>query len=293
MEPEIPNVEDAFAVLASSLRLQILQALADETDGISRSFTDLYEAVDTSNTSQFSYHLNELTDRYVQQTEEGYVISDAGRRIIQSMNAGEYTLQPDFEPVTVSTHCPYCGETSAEATYDGQLATVDCLSCEFTLLRYDLRPAHVENRSPLQALKAADRQMRAEYGTALTGVCPRCGGSIDLDVLTGSKVDPATALIVCDCRHCGTTLSAPVEIALLHHPEVVSRYWDEDVNTVTTPIWEMLSHLAKWSVELDESEPLTVVAAENERIRIDVSCEAWAQANLIDSVRLHNCRRTH
>lgn len=286
MEPEISNVEDAFAVLASNLRLQILQALADETEATPLSFTELYDAVDTSNTSQFSYHLNKLTDQYVQRTEEEYVITDIGQRIVQSVNAGEYTIQPKLEPVSVSTYCPYCGETSAEATYDGQLATVDCLSCDFTLLRYDLRPAHVENRDSLHALKAADRQMRAEFGTAITGVCPRCGGSIDLDVCTGPTVDPATALIVCDCQHCGTVISAPVEIALLHHPEVISRYWDEDVNTVTTPIWEMLSCLAKWSVELDESESLTIVTAENEQIRIDVSCEAWAQANLIDSVRL-------
>ncbi|WP_425495425.1 DUF7351 domain-containing protein [Natrinema halophilum] len=140
--------------------------------------------------------------------------------------------------------CPFCDGTSAEATSNGQLATIDCLSCGNTVLRYDLRPGHVADRNSLQALKAADRQMRAEVSSALDGVCQRCGGSSILKFLSGSEAEPVAVLVVCDCQQCGTRLSAPIEIAFLRHPEVGSRYWDNSVQVTTTPIWEMLPALS-------------------------------------------------
>lgn len=275
----ISAAEDAFAVLANRIRLQILQTLGETSDQTSYSFTELYEAVDISNTSQFSYHLNELTDQYVQQTDGEYVISDAGLRIVQSVSAGEYTARPEFESISVSTCCPYCGETSGEATYDQQLALVGCLSCENTLLRYDLRPAHVDDRDQLHALKAADRQMRAELRSALDGVCQRCGGSVEPDFHTGADIDPAEALVVCECQQCGTILSAPISMALLHHPEVISRYWNENVNVMRTPTWKMFEHLSTWSVELTQSESITVTIPGYDPIRIDLTGDNWIQTS--------------
>jgi|AntRauMinimDraft_4_1070384.scaffolds.fasta_scaffold00015_15 transcription elongation factor Elf1 len=281
---DISDAEDAFSVLANDLRVQILEALADESGQDPVSFTDLYEAVDGQNTSQFSYHLTELTGRYVQQTSTGYVISDTGRRIIQSVTAGEYTLHPDFEPIDISTHCPFCNGTSAEATYNGQLATIACLSCGETVLRYDLRPGHTADRNSVQALKAADRQMRAEVSSALDGVCQRCGGSMVVEFLTESEAEPAVVLVVCDCQQCGTRLSAPVEMALLHHPEVISRYWGESVNVTTTPTWELLPELFDWNVEVDESGVATVVIPGREQLRFRVRCDEQVQTSLTDTV---------
>ncbi|WP_114578666.1 helix-turn-helix domain-containing protein [Saliphagus sp. LR7] len=279
MESDLSDTEDAFSVLASSVRLEILRTLRDSADGSPSSFTELYNAVDVASTSQFSYHLHELTDRYVDHTDDGYVISDTGRRVVRSVNADEYTLQPEFEPVDVSTYCPYCAETDAEATYDGQLAAVDCRSCGFTLLRYDLRPAHVADRNSLEALKAADRQMRAEYGSALVGVCQRCGGSIETELVTGEDADPATAILVCDCRYCGTLISAPVSIAILHHPDVISKCLNETVDTMATPIWQLFELVSAWDVVLDGPNDVAVVRTEIRHIRID------ARADLVIRVR--------
>lgn len=275
VDPDISEAEDAFAVLASRIRLQILQRLGEVTDQSVYTFTELYEAVDTANTSQFSYHLTELTGQYVKQTDDGYAISDAGLRIVQLVNAGEYTIQPEFDPVTVSTHCPYCDGTLAEARYSGLFATVDCLACENTLLRYDLRPAHVADRDSLQALKAADRRMRAELRTALDGVCQRCGGSVESELCTGPDVDPATALIRLDCQQCGTELSAPVKVTLLYNPDVISRAEGDDVGLMTTPTWELLETLSNWSIELDEPDSITLRIPEAEPLRIDLSAEPW------------------
>ncbi|MGM0604831.1 MAG: ArsR/SmtB family transcription factor [Halobacteriota archaeon] len=270
---DISDAEEAFSVLGNRLRVQIMEVLADGSDRKPVSFTDLYEAIDSSNTSQFSYHLKELTGRYVQQTPAGYVISDAGRRIVQSAKAGEYTLQPEFDPVEVSTQCPYCAGTSAKATYDGRLATIHCLSCENSVLRYDLRPGHVADRDSFQALKAADRQLSAEVSSALDGVCQRCGGTTILKFLTGSEVAPVSVLVVSDCQQCGTRLSAPIEIALFHHREVGSRYRNDNALEPTAPTWDVLSMLSDWTVEVDESNVATVIIPENEHIRFSLRCD--------------------
>ncbi|WP_411966165.1 hypothetical protein [Haloferax sp. YSMS24] len=271
------TAEAAFALLASDIRLRILETLVDVPQRESLSFTELYDAVDAANTSQFSYHLKELTGQYVQRQETGYVISDAGRRIVQSIRADEYTLQPEFGPIAIETDCPYCGATSAEATYDGRLATIGCLSCANSVLRYELRPGHVANRSSLQALKAADRQMRGELSSAVDGVCQRCGGSMKLEFITGEDVAPATVLVVYECQHCMTTLSVPIEVALLHHPEVIAKYWDDNLNVTTTPTWELLSEISDWDVEVDEPNGVVVEIPGDKQLRFELERDEESQ----------------
>ncbi|WP_171052423.1 helix-turn-helix transcriptional regulator [Haloterrigena sp. H1] len=85
MGQDISNAEDAFSVLGSRLRVQILEALADGSDQEPLSFTELYEAVDSSNTSQFSYHLKELTGRYVQQTAFGDPLGEPTQEIVAAV----------------------------------------------------------------------------------------------------------------------------------------------------------------------------------------------------------------
>lgn len=271
MTSNAEDAEDAFAVLASQLRLRILEALRDTDTGRRYTFTELYEAVDGPNTSQFAYHLDRLVPRYVQQSEEGYVVTDAGRRIVQSVSAGEYSIEPELEPVQVSTHCPGCGETAATATYDGRLAIVSCRSCEGELLRYDLRPAHVADRNSRAALRAADRQMRAEFDSAIDGVCQRCGGSIEVGLETGPNAEPATGVVTCDCAHCGVSYSGPVEMVLLSHPPVVAHYWATDLDTRTAPLWEVLEHLSEFLVEPVDSTEVLVEVPSGEQFRIRVT----------------------
>lgn len=262
------DAEDAFAVLASRLRLRILTALRDTDVDRRYSFTELYEATDGPNTSQFAYHLDRLTPRYVQQTEDGYVVTDAGRRIVQSVSAGEYTVEPEFEPVAVSTHCPDCGATTGEATYDGRLASVDCDSCGKNLLRYDLWPAHVADRESRAALRAADRQMRAEFDAALDGVCQRCGGVVEGTLRTGSDVDPVSTVVACDCRQCGISYSGPVELAVLTHPAVVQGSWDDGTDTRTTPLWELFAYTSGFAVSVVDDDTALVEVSDDVSLEV-------------------------
>lgn len=271
MKSDSSEVEDTFTVLANDLRLRILDTLREDDADRRYSFTELYAAVDAPNTSQFSYHLEKLVPEYVDRNEEGYVIRDAGRRIVQSMNGGEYNVEPELEPVSVSTHCPDCGETAAIATYNGRLATVSCRTCENELLRYDLRPAHVANRESPDALRAADRQMRAEFDSAVDSVCQRCGGSIEVALRTGSGAATNQATVTCDCLHCGVSYSGPVELVLFSHPAVVSHFWETDLNVRTAPLWELLVHLSEFTVERVDATAVLVELPSGDTFRVRVT----------------------
>lgn len=269
MDSSITDAEDAFAVVASRLRLQILKTL-DDAAGEARTFTHLYREVDADNTSQFAYHLEEFHPHYVQRSTEGYAIRDVGRRLVESVNAGEYTVEPEFEPFTLDTHCPHCGTVSARATYDGQLATVSCESCGTSLLRYDLRPAHVASRTAREALVAADRQMRAEFGAAIDGVCQRCGGTTTAELHGGADASPATAILACECDHCGASHSAPVPIALLGHPPTMCHLAEHGQNPHETPVWKLLPEVATWDVESSAPSTATVSLPSGRRVTVHV-----------------------
>nr|WP_276302666.1 hypothetical protein [Halorussus sp. DT80] len=94
-----------------------------------------------------------------------------------------------------------------------------------------------------------------------------------LEFITGEDVDPATVLVVFECQQCRTTLSAPLEVVLLHHPEVVSSYWDDSINVTTTPTWELLSDISEWNAELDESNEVVVVFPGDKRLRFEFDLE--------------------
>lgn len=272
MGTSITDAEDAFAVLASELRLQILEAL-DAADDNTQSFTQLYREVDASNTSQFAYHLTKLTSQYVQETNDGYAIQDVGRRLVEAVNAGEYTVSPDFESFTLETHCPHCGVSSARASYDGRLAAVDCEPCGTTLLRFDLRPAHIADRNSRDALRAADRQMRAEFGSAIDGVCQRCGGMTTAELDTGTDAEPANAILACQCTQCGASHSAPAPVAVLQQPHVMRHLAERGMNPNTTPIWELLPVIAEWNVETSKPGSVIVDIPDQGHVRIRVDDE--------------------
>jgi|GEM_PF-2120633 ribosomal protein S27E len=218
--PQAPSPGERFEHRCTSCGSGIRPALgnAQTFEVVSTDQSDGRECRSRRRPTEFSYHLAELTPHFVQETTEGYAIRDAGRRIVESVKSGEHTVKPTFERVRLTTHCPDCGETAASATYDGRLATVDCQSCSRTLMRYELRPAHVANRSSREALIATDRQIRAEYESALDGICQRCGGTVSVELHTEVATTGARASIACECDQCDTTYTAPVEVALLTHP---------------------------------------------------------------------------
>lgn len=84
---------EAFQTLASEVRVAVLCELlrAERGDEGPRSFSDLQEAAGVDSSAGFAYHLRQLSDHFVRQGEEGYVLTPAGRRAARAVVSGTFT----------------------------------------------------------------------------------------------------------------------------------------------------------------------------------------------------------
>lgn len=101
----------ALETLSSEHRLAILRALADASGPVS--FSELRQRVGIEDAGLFNYHLTELCERFVTETERGYDLGYRGERVV--LAAGD--TDPETGPVDQEMGervCPVCGEPECE-----------------------------------------------------------------------------------------------------------------------------------------------------------------------------------
>lgn len=189
--------DEAFGLLGNETRIDILRALGDADAALA--FSELFDRVAYDDPSNFNYHLKKLTDHFVHETAEGYVLRQAGRRVVEAVLAGAQADDAVVErtgvdwpcfrcgaPVEVSyrdehvgMHCPACG-----GTRDGTSTTAQGRAVESTdVLGYlDLPPAGVADRAPGEVLQAASVWTTAAALALARDVCPRCSARVDCSV---------------------------------------------------------------------------------------------------------------
>ena len=239
-----PAPDESFALLSDDRRIGILEVLAAEST--SRSFSELYEEVDAPNTANLAYHLRQLMDVYVEKVDEGYLLTNAGYRALRFARSESIEAGLDFDDLTVPTYCPRCGDVDGIVEDEVRLVSVCCGECDLQLVRTELTPAIAAERTPLEALEAADRRVRSTYADALTGTCGVCGGVVDRTLERHDEPIDGAAYARTVCRRCGETISAPVELVLIHHPAVVAYYWRRGVDLGRKPTWELLCEISQW-----------------------------------------------
>lgn len=114
MSPASPHMEDshdpsnaAFSILGSDVRLEILQSLSEAEGPLS--FTALRETVGPADSGQFNYHLRKLEGLFVLKTVDGYVLRQAGGRIIETIRSGALTDDSGLEPTVTDSPCAFRG----------------------------------------------------------------------------------------------------------------------------------------------------------------------------------------
>jgi DNA-binding transcriptional ArsR family regulator len=189
--------DEAFAVLGDETRLQILRVLG-ETEG-PLPFSELYSRTDYDRTPNFNYHLTKLRDHFVEKTDEGYVLRQAGRRVVEAILSGAVTYSPVVERTPVETACFLCGG-QMEVSYREERLAIYCTDCGGTrnessdtvdgpteaagdiIGGVGLPPAGVHDRTPTELLRAAEIWTVAHGQATVRGVCPRCSVPIDRTV---------------------------------------------------------------------------------------------------------------
>lgn len=248
---ETTDPEDAFAALAGETRIAILRALW-EADGQAMAFSELREAVGMRDSGQFNYHLDKLTGRFITETEEGYGLTLAGRKVNGAVDGGAYTMVGSFDPLELPESCPSCGGDRT-LRYEDETVTIKCNSCALRA-KTGVPPGVFASYDREEVLDAVDRYFRTIYSQLGNGFCWFCEGRVDPSVAPGEAFvdDPADLeaypewydelpLVSYRCRRCGVEPTADLGTALADHPAVVSFYYDRGVDVRDHPQWELVA----------------------------------------------------
>lgn len=86
------EIAQAFDVLGQELRMGILEALAEkraeDPQNLGVSVSGLRDRVGVADSGQFNYHLDKLSDQFVQETDAGYELNAAGQEVVGAVLSG-------------------------------------------------------------------------------------------------------------------------------------------------------------------------------------------------------------
>ncbi|WP_336338432.1 DUF7351 domain-containing protein [Haloarcula brevis] len=256
---------EAFALLGSDTRIEILQAMLDaNADATPVGFTDLFERVDIADTANFNYHLQKLTGHFIRQTEDGYEFRHPGRKVVSSIFAGTLTdhAQLGFFPVAGSCHT--CGG-DLHGWYVDEVLSIACVDCTTVLVRYPFPPGGIDERTPEELLQAFHHYVRHHYCMAADGVCPECTGPVETEPAyeptDGGDFD---VTVEHTCQRCGYELQSSVGVNLLDNAEVLLFHSERGIDLSTEPFWHFEWCVSDAHTEVLDEDPL--------RLRIDIPC---------------------
>jgi DNA-binding transcriptional ArsR family regulator len=285
----IPDqLEDAFSVLASEPRLEILFTLLDQGTLNPLSFSELHERVGTIDSGQLNYHLKQLTDLFISRTDEGYRLQFSGIAVCRSMMAALGVEQPQIDSFDLDSTCPDCG-TTLSASYEHEHVVVQCPNCEGHFHRFPFPPGTLAKRTSKGVLRAYDRWIRAHIMLAVNGLCLWCFGRMTPEITTNDDASLPHVQIDYTCGRCTGDICSTIGESLLTHPAVVSFYYDHGIDLSQTPSWtleflwndEFVTVVSDdpWRIRLTiplDNEVLELTINENINI-IEINCEGRSQ----------------
>ena len=302
------RVVDALELLSDETRLAILLALWDGHDPYAdtgtMSFSEIYDRVAVRDSANFSYHLDRLTDHFVEKTTDGYRLRNAGFVFVRTVIAGAGLENPEIRGTELDVSCTRCGDARMEIGYRNGILYLTCPECEGyttaeglprgTIAAFEFDPAGLCDRSPMELLAAGAIRSRNRLRTMSEGVCPACSGSVDVSLRLCEEHDTENGAV---CAQCGTRDSArvryvctvckykttrPIELTVVEHPAVVSFYHAHDVD-VRRDIGD-LEGFVRGAERLWQMEH-TVVSVDPDRVRVTVPCEGEELHLLLDENR--------
>lgn len=197
--------DEAFDAIGNETRIQILRALA-ETDG-PQHFSALFDRVEYETASNFSYHLDRLTDHFVRKTEKGYEITRPGRRVVEAIRSGAVTDAPVIPPTVIDQKCHFC-DAPVEVRYYDERFERFCTECpgmwgskrEGFLGSLTLPPVGVKVRDVEAAVEAAYLWRSLDLFAIAGGMCPQCSSRLAFEAIVCESHDDE-GCAACGNRH--------------------------------------------------------------------------------------------
>jgi hypothetical protein len=234
---------DAFAALSDDTRFGILLALWDNyepfADNNTLSFSALRREVGVTDSGRFNYHLEKLSDHFIEATDDGYRLRTAGHKIVQAVVGGVGLEDPSLDANDVDYPCPHCG-APVKLEYEDRKVTLICTECELstdtdedserTIMQSSFDLAGVADRTPGEVLLTNGQQTVYKNGMRLSGICPECSGTVDSWFEICENHEPSSDQYCphCEssakirvrfvCTDCKSSMQGPAYVAATSHP---------------------------------------------------------------------------
>lgn len=260
------DADDAFSLLGSEVRLRIVRALGDAWSPEDReplSFSALRRAVDVRDSGRFDYHLRQLLGAYVEQTDDGYLLTYPGVKVYQSIKAGTFNERVTIEPFELDVTCFDC-EGPLVARYQDLLFKIECGDCDRRYYNYYLPPGSITDATRDGVLAVLDRALRRDVASAAAGLCPACDGEMaatvgpDAGYIFGESGRSFEAHVAFDCHLCGAHTEATVGEALIDHPALVSFFYQRGTDLSDRYLWTLPFVHESARTELRSADPVRV-----------------------------------
>ena len=226
--------EEAYTALGHVVRIQIIKVLNEADEPVS--FSELFNDIDYDTASNFAYHLKQLTDHFVKETEAGYSLTWTGKLVARSaILAGQVAAQVHIEPTGITADCPIC-KAALEVSYDDNIMKVLCTDCVGSwehgphglVITFDGPPMAFGDRTLEETFHTMAYRTFDEVASLANGICPMCASTADWSMLLCTAHD-ATHERLCDvcenyfctdvrlgCMGCGFGyVRLPVSLVLL------------------------------------------------------------------------------
>ncbi|GEM_PF-341260 len=295
--------EEAFSVLGNEIRLDIVRALweagaANQYDDIcgaeqTMSFTELRRRVDVRDNGKFNYHVSKLAPHFVRQTEDGYRLSGAGKRIARTVIAVSGEEEVDVS-ADLDQDCPLCG-AAMTAAYEDQWLRIECTECkglfgdetpEGMVYLANYPSAGLSQRSADEALSTGLFRCMLDQAYLMQGVCRECAGHVSTTLSVCESHDPAAGdpCLNCGthsqvwaderCETCGFAKRLPIEICSMGLTPVIS-FLDKQGIDALAPTFDEI-------VGLLDSRFETAVSHDPLRVTITVDGDAGSLKLVLD-----------
>ena len=262
-------IADVFGILASELRIEILETLGDPP-GVSKSFSKLYEEVSADDSGNFNYHLNETLGSFVRKEDELYQLSTAGEQVVGAIQAGTYSATATVESTEIGAGCQLCdGDLLFE--YSQETAKVYCDECGGGR-SFQFPPGQLPEYDIEELPAVTARWYRTTVKRVLDGFCPVCAGQMSGELLHGVNAEtnpPKPSLTSHTCECCRKELRFSGATVATFHPVFEGFLFEHGFDTRAGPHSEVWAALDKTEEQTHTTDPLTVEVTfthDNERV---------------------------
>lgn len=250
---------DILSLLNDPARLEMLLTLGAATQpqgSTAFAFSEFRDAVDIDDSGRFNYHLDQLRDTFIEQTEDGYRPTYPGLVIYMLIKSGSLTGAPAVDPADTGIDCLECPETIA-AGYENQLLSLRCQGCETLYTRIHVPPGCVAETGGLHRFQAAMQYTVREVLPLRHGVCPNCGSSATRELLEPAerRSDRDKPTLVSSCARCEYWMQTGFGLLAAVQPEVVSAYIEHGIDLLSGSSNHLLSFMVPENSSVEARDP--------------------------------------